>query len=175
MDATAPTEPASVADGELHVLDPRLVPLRRTTGWIAVALVTAGTGSFLLPLLLFGNLAGPAHAVTLATWILLTLSLAVLLQVWPPIGYRYASYRVGQEELEIRRGVLWRRILKVPRSRIQHTEVSQGPLERRYGLATLGVYTAGTDHARVSLPGLEHGLARRIREHLQPRDGADAV
>ena len=68
----------------------------------------------------------------------------------------------------------WRTVVTVPRSRVQHTDVSQGPLERRFGLGTLVVYTAGTDHARVSLGGLAHAHALRIREQLLPR-GDDAV
>ena len=63
----------------------------------------------------------------------------------------------------------------VPRSRIQHTDVSQGPLERRHGLGTLVVYTAGTQHSEVKLHGLEFSIAQRIRTHLLPRDQSDAV
>jgi membrane protein YdbS with pleckstrin-like domain len=63
----------------------------------------------------------------------------------------------------------------VPRSRVQHTDVSQGPLERRYGLGTLVIYTAGTSHSRVNLEGLDHEVARRIRAHLLPKDEGDAV
>ena len=53
--------------------------------------------------------------------------------------------------------------------------VAQGPIERRYGLGTLVIYTAGTDHAKVALGGLEHGRALRIREHLLPSESSDAV
>ena len=63
----------------------------------------------------------------------------------------------------------------VPRSRVQHTDVAQGPLERRYGLGTLVIYTAGTEHAKVALPGLAYADALRIRDQLLPREGADAV
>jgi membrane protein YdbS with pleckstrin-like domain len=59
---------------------------------------------------------------------------------------------VDARGLEIRRGVFWRSVVNVPRSRVQHTDVSQGPLERSYGLGTLIVYTAGTDHAQVNSP-----------------------
>jgi membrane protein YdbS with pleckstrin-like domain len=93
---------------------------------------------------------------------------------WPAIDYRHASYRIDGRCLEIRRGVYWRTIVAVPRSRVQHTDVSQGPLERRLGLGTLVVYTAGTDHARVSLGGLEHARALLLREQLLPQ-GDDAV
>ena len=63
----------------------------------------------------------------------------------------------------------------MPRSRVQHTDVSQGPLERGYGLGTLVIYTAGTDHAKVDLHGLDHATALAIRDHLLPREGGDAV
>jgi membrane protein YdbS with pleckstrin-like domain len=96
-------------------------------------------------------------------------------QRWQAIDYRHTWYRVNEQGLEIRRGVFWRVVINVPRSRVQHTDVSQGPLERRYGLGTLVVYTAGTDHARVTLSGLDHGVALSIREHLMPEGGTDAV
>ena len=63
----------------------------------------------------------------------------------------------------------------MPRSRVQHTDVSQGPLERKLGLGTLVIYTAGTDHARVALSGLDHSTALDIREHLLPGRTGDAV
>ncbi len=63
----------------------------------------------------------------------------------------------------------------MPRSRVQHTDVSQGPLERSHGLGTLVIYTAGTEHARVELGGLDHGTALLIRDHLLPREENDAV
>jgi membrane protein YdbS with pleckstrin-like domain len=97
------------------------------------------------------------------------------LQRWPAISYRHTSYRVDEAGLEIMRGVYWRTTTNVPRSRIQHTDVSQGPLERRYSLGTLVVYTAGTQHSEVTLSGLEFTIAQRIRAHLLPRDQGDAV
>jgi membrane protein YdbS with pleckstrin-like domain len=85
---------------------------------------------------------------------------------WPAVRYRHVAYRVDDNGLEIRRGVVWRRILTVPRSRIQHTDVSQGPLERERGLATLVVHTAGTDYERIELDGLARPEALRLRDLL---------
>jgi membrane protein YdbS with pleckstrin-like domain len=82
------------------------------------------------------------------------------------VRYRHVAYRVDDNGLEIRRGVVWRRILTVPRSRIQHTDVSQGPLERERGLATLVVHTAGTDYERIELDGLARPEALRLRDLL---------
>ena len=114
-------------------------------------------------------------AVILVAAVAFLAFLTWLMQVWPPIEYRHMSYRVDAAGLEIRRGVYWKHAINVPRSRIQHTDVSQGPVERRYGLGTLAIHTAGTEHARVELPGLPHDTALAIRDHLLPRDLIDAI
>jgi membrane protein YdbS with pleckstrin-like domain len=71
--------------------------------------------------------------------------------------------------------VVWRRVINVPRSRVQHTDVSQGPIERGSDLGTLVIFTAGTHYARVHLSGLTHATALRIRDHLLPGGSDDAV
>jgi membrane protein YdbS with pleckstrin-like domain len=48
-------------------------------------------------------------------------------------------------------------------------------LERRYGLGTLVLYTAGTNHARVVLPGLAYERALALRDRLKPEGAGDAV
>jgi membrane protein YdbS with pleckstrin-like domain len=68
--------------------------------------------------------------------------------------------------LEIRRGRWFRSELTVARSRIQHSDVAQGPVERSFGLATLSIHTAGTEHAEISLSGLAPEAARWIRAQL---------
>jgi membrane protein YdbS with pleckstrin-like domain len=108
-------------------------------------------------------------------WILFSVIWMTRALVWPALRYRVARYRLIPEGLEIRRGVLWRVEIFVPRSRIQHTDVRVGPLERGFGLATLVVYTAGTAHASVHFDGLPYERANAIRNRLMPDDSADAV
>lgn len=110
-----------------------------------------------------------------AAWLAAVAFFALLAYAWPPLHYRHTSYRVDHLGIEIRRGVYWRVVINVPRSRVQHIDVQSGPIDRRYRLGTLVVYTAGTDHAKVVLAGLEHGRALRIREHLLPSGADDAV
>ncbi len=128
--------------------------------------------SFLAALVFWANtgfsLIGLAAAA--GGWLVFSGLLAWHAQAWPEIAYRHASYKVDGQGIEIRRGVFWRTIINIPRSRVQHTDVSQGPLERTHELGTLVVYTAGTDHARVDLPGLAHARALRIRD-TPPAEG----
>jgi uncharacterized protein len=169
------TQPVTIADGIEHQLDPRVIPLQQAVGWIVaaciggvslVALLIVWAASRFSPLVLLG---------LVPLWLIVNGALVWHLQRWPAIAYRHTFYRVDDAGIEIRRGVYWRVVINVPRSRVQHTDVSQGPLERRFGLGTLVVYTAGTDHARVDLSGLEHGMALGIREHLLPNEGPDGI
>lgn len=76
----------------------------------------------------------------------------------------------------IRRGVWWRGEVFVPRARIQHTEINQGPLDRRWGMASVAIHTAGTRLESIVVPGLPRALAESLRDALLDRklhaDGA---
>jgi membrane protein YdbS with pleckstrin-like domain len=168
-------EQPSIADGIDHPLDPRVIPLQQAIGWIVAAVLGGGSLLVLFIVWLTSRPSWPVMLLLAAAWLLAAAGLAWLAHRWPSVEYRFTSYRLDDQGLEIRRGVYWRSVTNVPRSRVQHTDVSQGPLERGHGLGTLIVYTAGTDHARVELPGLDHATALRIREHLLPRERSDGV
>ena len=114
-------------------------------------------------------------------WVLLGSGGAVVLLVggfgiwWPPIEYRHRGYQISENGLQIRKGVWWRAIIDVPRSRVQHTDVTQGPVQRRFGLGTLVVHTAGTMSATVQLEGLGHETALALRDRLTGADDDESV
>jgi len=170
MEAT----PQLIADGAEQRLDSRFIPLQRLRNSIVAAvLIVASITAMVGVWVAIGRWAAGLLLVPL--WLVLNGLAVWQLRRWPDIAYRHSSYRVDELGIEIRKGVYWRAITNVPRSRIQHTDVSQGPLERRFGLGTLVIHTAGTMNARVTLAGLEHGTARRIRTHLIPSVESDAV
>jgi len=151
------------------------VPLQQIVGAIVTAVLSFAALVSVVIAVFAAALPGWAALAGLALWAVGTALLAWWSFRWPAIDYRHASYIVFDDGLEIRRGVWWKTVVNVPRSRVQHIDVSQGPLERQYGLGTLAVYTAGTDHSQVNLPGLAHETALAVRDHLLPREGDDAV
>jgi membrane protein YdbS with pleckstrin-like domain len=172
-------EPApTVADGVEHHLDPRAVTVDRIGGWIVFGgialaqLVAVTMVAIFAPIPLWVKV-----LLLVAVWPAAAAGLIWLAHQCPVVVHRHARYRVDHEGIEISQGVVWRRVINVPRSRVQHTDVSQGPIERGFGLGTLVIFTAGTDHARVHLHGLDHGTALRIRDHLLLTEGGgdDAV
>jgi membrane protein YdbS with pleckstrin-like domain len=162
-------------DGVERPLDPRALPLERTVCRIVTGVVAGGSGAVLVPVALLGPLPDWLKALLGGAWLVLAVLLAWWSQRWPPLEHRHAAWSVDATGLSIRRGVWWRHVIRVPRSRVQHIDVTQGPLERRHGLGTLVVHTAGTEHAQVPLRGLDHALALRLRDHLLPQGGGDAV
>lgn len=152
--------------GEFDRLDPRVVPYERVGRLIRGAVL-------IVVVLVLGALAvRNAWFPTPVRVLLLALAaLSVVLQIlgtiyMPRFVHRCTGYQVNDQGLEIRRGVLWRSIVTVARSRVQHLDVTQGPLERRYGLGSLAVHTAGTHDATIVLGGVAHETALAIRDEL---------
>lgn len=165
--------PAAVADGEFHHVDPRSISVDRIVGWITAAIVSVSGLFAVLVVLVTMRMPVWVLVPLVAVWLLVVALFAWLAHQWPEISHRYTSYRIDGLGIEIRRGVVWRTIVSVPRSRVQHTDVSQGPLERSHGLGTLVIYTAGTNHARVGLGGLAYERALALRDYLVAGEGAD--
>lgn len=95
--------------------------------------------------------------------------------LWPPLFHRHLRYGVDATGIAIESGVIWRSRIALPRVRIQHTDVSQGPLERRYGIGTLKLYTAGSRHTKIELPGLNYDDAISLRDALLAEGGGSGV
>jgi hypothetical protein len=79
--------------------------------------------------------------------------------------YRAWAYRERDEDLIVSRGVLVRRVSVVPYGRMQYVEITAGPFERVFRLATVQLHTAAAaSDARI--PGLERDEAARLRDRL---------
>lgn len=95
--------------------------------------------------------------------------LVAILFVFVSPGRRYESwgYAAEADELHIRKGIFVREHVVLPFGRVQHIDLSQGPVERHYGVATLTLHTAGTRNSAVALPGLAREDAERMRDEIR--------
>jgi membrane protein YdbS with pleckstrin-like domain len=75
------------------------------------------------------------------------------------------GYAERTDDLLVRHGLLFRRLSIVPYGRMQFVDVTAGPLERLFGLATVQLHTAAaaTD---AKIPGLAPPEAARLRDRL---------
>ena len=129
-----------------------------------------------LPLLAIeAGMTGPPPLPPFLLVLLALLVAAALIVVLPARRYRGWGYADEEDELHIAHGLLVRTRTVVPHGRVTHIDVAKGPIERRYGLATLILHTAGTRGATVSLPGLDRAEADRLRDHVRARIRQDLV
>src|SRR5581483_9791460 len=83
------------------------------------------------------------------------------------VARRFAAWRYAEREddLLVRRGVMFSRLSVVPYGRMQFIDVTAGPFERAFRLATVRMHTAAAaSDARI--PGLEREEAARLRDRL---------
>ena len=172
----APTRSPDASIASFERLDPRALTLGLLGGAISWLFFAVPITFGVLMIGLFADRSSTVSYAILGLGVSALLILAVLqigLQV--PRFKRY-RYRADESGLEIHRGVLWRSRIFIPRSRIQHTDVNQGPIERQLGLAKLVVHTAGTVRASTTVSGLAHAVALDIRASLSEDDaGTDGV
>ena len=121
--------------------------------WVVVVLAGLGIGMLLNGHWLFP--AGMAAVLVLAIWRSIVTVRAV--RAW--------GYAERDHDLLVRHGLVVRRLSIVPYARMQFVDVTAGPLERAFRLATVQLHTAAAaSDARV--PGLPPAEAARLRDRL---------
>jgi membrane protein YdbS with pleckstrin-like domain len=136
-------------------LPPGLLKMRRLLLVVWLGLLAVALG---VPLGLF---AGPGWAA------FALLPLGLMAWGWVLLGRNWRSWKYAEraDDLLISRGVLWHHETIVPYGRMQLVEVTSGPVERHFGLASVQLHTAAaaTD---ATIPGLVPAEAERLRDRL---------
>ena len=141
---------------------PRLWRMRFTEVAVVTALVAAiaavGFGDVLLSALAAG----------------VVIFVGALSLVFVRRRFRAWAYEERDEDLVVSRGVMFRRQSVVPYGRMQFVDVTAGPIERSFSLATVRLHTAAAaSDARI--PGLEREEAARLRDRLAALGEAKAA
>ena len=152
-------------DGELTPLHPNYIKVAR----LGAILLTVPP---LVVVLVWEILGLVPRGLVLVPVLLL---LAWFIVSMPLRRYAARGYSVAGDRLRVVRGLMWRKDTVVPFGRVQHIDVQRSPIERRYGLATLVVHTAGTHNASVSLSGLGEDDALRMREAIRDKIRRDTL
>jgi uncharacterized protein len=127
--------------------------------WLITFIVIAAAA---VPLIIYV----PMSAVTK---LLIGISAVVLLAgYWlvQEVSFKYLAYTIRDKDLIFQKGWIIRTFKVCPINRIQNCSVHQGPLERKFNLATLILYTAGSQGADMRIPGLTDDEANRLRQFI---------
>ncbi len=145
---------------EIHSVSPRLITSRLINDaiWTGVPF-----------------LAGLVLTILVSPWWLFLAVPPLVIGVWValliPRQVRSIGYAERDDDLLVRKGILFRTLVVVPYGRMQYVDVSAGPLDRKLGIATVQLHTAsaGTD---ATIPGLPPEEAERLRDRLTARGEA---
>ena len=148
---------------EMRPLDPRQIWVLRVRVGLAASVLLIG--AFAIDSTLTREIGSSGGVLPIAVLIAGILAIIFL----PLRRYRAWGFAKGEDELHIRHGVWTRVQTAVPFGRVQHIDVAQGPIERRFGLARLILHTAGTRSAAIPLPGLRHDEAEALREQIRSK------
>lgn len=144
----------------LAPLDRRFVNvLRWRAAIVALAIVAAAiVGELILYDQELPNGVAGAVAIAIGLWIVF---------IAPPRRFAHWGFALDERELHVAHGWLTRVHTIVPIGRVQHIDLTQGPIERLCGVATLVLHTAGTDHSLVAVPGLSRERAEAVRDRIR--------
>ncbi|OLT19314.1 hypothetical protein BJF78_11235 [Pseudonocardia sp. CNS-139] len=141
-----------------HQVDPRAV------GWWTTTLALV-FGSPVLVLVVLGLLIPPARFWLLLPAVLVAVVGVPMTLALPRLWFRHHRWEVTDDAVYTRTGWFVQEWRVAPMSRIQTVDTQRGPLEQRFGLATVTVTTASAKGA-VKIEGLDHRLAEDLAERL---------
>lgn len=152
---TASEARLTVGDGTWH-------QLARSYVW--VQLISAAIGLVLVAVA--ASIASFGFGFWIA-WIPAGIVLAIIAisMIITPRQARAYGYRLREDDLVFRRGILWQRIVAVPYGRMQLVDITHGPLDRGFGIAQLKLVTAAASTG-VVIPGLTQAAAEELRDTL---------
>lgn len=103
--------------------------------------------------------------LALGAWLLIT----ILSFLFMRLSFKRTGYALREKDVLYRTGWIIRRMQVCPFNRIQHCSVHAGPLERKYGLASISLFTAGSDGSDIKIHGLTDAMAASIREFIMQK------
>lgn len=109
----------------------------------------------------------PQQAREQLTYVLgIVLTFMALFPLYRFKATRVIQYAVREHDLILKSGLFWQSEVIQPIRRIQHVELTRGPVEKRMGLANVRLFSAGSGKATFTIPGLRLMTAARTRRYV---------
>ena len=169
VDAPAELAPAAVASAA--PVAAVAAPAPEDSGWLRVSpkyIVVEVVGSLIGMVVFVGGflIAYALWGQWWALWAAIAIGVVSLVGIaFEPRRVRSIAYRLREDDLLFRRGIMFQRQVAVPYGRMQLVDITRGPVARALGLADLKFVTAAASTA-VTVPGLPMEEADRLRDEL---------
>ncbi len=137
----------------------RALSVWRITG----AIITAFSLFILVSLITVSTIFAWPLWIPITAIILFLISAFINIYLFPNLRWKHWRYEVREQEIEIQSGIFIIKRTLVPMVRVQHVDTEQGPLLRKYHLATVTISTAATIHG---IPALDVEEAEEMRHAI---------
>lgn len=102
---------------------------------------------------------------------LIIFALAVLSAIYSYFSAKAKGYTLRDKDILYKQGIWWQKRTGVSFKRIQHIDITHGPIERKFDLATIKFFTAGGTMADLSVSGLPKPFAEKMRSIIMDKIG----
>lgn len=105
-------------------------------------------------------------------WLYLVMLLLVLFGISLILGkisFRKKGFTFRQHDVLYKSGIISETTTIIPFNRIQHVALREGIFARMFGLASIGVFTAGGGDSDIEIPGIEKEKAQQIKQLLMAK------
>jgi uncharacterized protein len=134
----------------------RALSVWRIYGMIGLAISFVIFAAIIVLIIVFG---GPKWIIPMLIIVLIGEGYFFLFFI-PALRWRRWRYEVREQEIEIQKGLFVVKRTLIPMIRVQHVDSSQGPLLKKYRLASVTISTAATVH---EIPALDEEEAEELR------------
>ena len=95
------------------------------------------------------------------------LVIMILVAIWIPAAFKALEYTIDDDGVKMSGGVVWKKFVTVPYSKITNVDITRGPLQRLFNIGTIHVQTAGAagkqgEKAELKLAGIRD--LEKVRE-----------
>lgn len=136
---------------------------QRTLWFITLAIIFAiGTPFWIVVPFFVGEI-----VIFFGVFLFIWLIIMILTAIWIPAAFRALEYTIDDDGVKMRGGVVWKKYVTVPYSKITNVDITRGPLQRLFNIGTIHVQTAGAsgkqgEKAELKLAGIRD--LEKVRE-----------
>jgi membrane protein YdbS with pleckstrin-like domain len=136
---------------------------QRTLWFITWAIVFVIITSFWIVTPFFAREVVIFFSVFLFLWLVIM----ILVAIWIPAAFKALEYTIDDDGVKMKGGVVWKKYVTVPYSKITNVDITRGPLQRLFNIGTVHVQTAGAagkqgEKAELKLAGIRD--LEKVRE-----------
>lgn len=138
------------------------------TFWVLSSLILLAAPTILILIKPFDI---PTFIYLIVIGLILVRTVYSFLKIWR--GFPFKGYAIREKDILYKTGWLWKTFIITPFNRVQHLSIDQGPIDRKFQISKLRIFTAGGSGSDLSIPGLDPETAQRLKAFIVEKTALD--